>query len=236
MIVNISGAETRVGCTDGAVTVSANGASQSLSAGQASSFMGSGIPSQPRTLDEELFGDDPLLMQVINDRWYHVAIVTATPYPTQPEPTARPSATITHTPAPTWTEMVLGPTATARVDSALPTRRPTATQDPDLKGLTPEEAANQGEHSYSVGCQAWGKCVCDSALAVPQISMTIAFDSSGVSLSASEGQLSYPRAAPNLYRIEQPDLLAEITFLPEGWELFVLKGGSACALQTYTRQ
>jgi hypothetical protein len=238
MIVSLSSSGlTSVGCTDGTASVNAGGTTVSLAANQSTAFMSSGIPNQPQSLDQKLFGDDPAMMEVINERYYHFAIVEATNYPTQPAATSKPSATNQPTHAPTITMMALGPTSTAQsTRSANPVRRATATYDPSLKGLTKEEEVNQGQHTFGVACQSWGNCVCDSALAVPSVNMTITFDHSGVNLAAKEGQLAYPRAAANLFRIEQTNLIAEITFLPNGWELFVMKGGNACSLQTYTRQ
>jgi len=235
MIVGVSSSgTTRVGCTDGSATASAGGTNQSLVTGQATSFMSSGIPTQPQTLDEKLFAPD--LINVINDRYYHPEFVSATPYPTLLEPTKKVTATITPTPKATWTLMALQPSSAPRPVSGEPTRRPTATYDPLLKGLTPEEQANAGQHSFAVACQAYANCVCDSALSVPVVDMTITIDNNGANLAAMQGQLTYPRVAANLFRVTKNDVIAEITFLPEGWELFVTKGGHACSVQTYTRR
>ncbi len=237
MIVSVSGSTTTVGCTSGEASLTAGGTTQVLKAGEASTFISSGVPSKPQSMDEKLFGDDPVMMEAIRGVINPPPIITETSFPTIPEPTHKPTNTITPTPKATWTPMVLGDTSTPQATPVGSLRRPTATVDPALNGgLTPEEKANQGEHTYAVSCQAFGNCVCDSALAVPSVTMTITIDRSSVNLAAKEGQLTYQRAAPNLFRITQNNLVTEITFLSEGWELYVEKGGNACSLQTYTRQ
>lgn len=237
MIISVSGSMTTVGCTSGEASLTAGGTTQVLRPGEASTFVSSGVPSKPQSIDEKLFGDNPIMMEAISGVIHVPVVITGTIIPTMAEPTRKPTSTITATLKATWTPMVLGDTSTPQATSAGSLRRPSSTVDPALNGgLTPEEQVNQGEHTYAVACQSFGTCVCDSALAQPSVTMTIMIDRSSVSLAAKDGQLSYPRAAPNLFRITQNNIVADVTFLSEGWELYVEKDGNACSIQTYTRQ
>jgi hypothetical protein len=238
MVINFDQAtqQTTVNCTQGSAVVEAGGTTVSLMEGTSTSFTPSGVPAAPQDFDQHMRDQYPQFWEMWEDRYLKPAIIEEPTITPELSSTPRPAATRTPTAVATWTPFALGPTSTTRVDGAIPTRRPTTTSIPGFTGLTPEEQANSGTFTYGITCQAWGKCVCDSANAVPSQSITITFDEQGVTLAGGENEvLAYPKAAPNLYRIESSDLTAEITFLMEGFEFFVVKGGQACQMQTFTR-
>jgi len=229
--------QTDVTCTSGSAVVQANGSSVSLMADQSTGFTSSSVPTRPEDLDGRIRRKYPQFQEIIDDRYWRPKVMTDPTITPENSPTVRPTSTAAPTALATWTPFVLGPTSTARVDSAVPTRRPTTTVVPGFSGLTPEELANQGAFTYAIACQAWNGCVCDSANANPVQTITITFDTQGVTLAGSVDEtLAYPKAAPNLYSLESPELTADITFLMEGFEFFVVRGGQVCQLQTFTRQ
>lgn len=160
------------------------------------------------------------------------ALKTLTPEPT---PTPALSPTLIPTRAATGTDFTPGPTSTQiRPTLPFPTHRPTITLPAGFSGLTAEEKVNEGSHSYTVACQSWGKCECDSALAVPGLEFKISFSIDRVTLNSQATEISYKKIVPNLYRIEDATTLSDIIFTIEGWEFYVTKGGNACALQVFT--
>jgi hypothetical protein len=66
--------------------------------------------------------------------------------------------------------------------------------------------------------------------------MLITFTGGGVTLAEKDGKnsLNYTRLAPNLYSVSDSGVIAEITFLEEGWEFWVTRDGIACQLQTFS--
>ena len=229
--------QTDVTCTSGSTVVQANGSSVSLMADQTTGFTSSSVPTRPEDLDARIRRKYPQFQEIIDDRYWKPKVMTDPTITPENSPTSRPTSTTAPTAQATWTPFVVGPTSTARVDSAVPTRRPTTTVVPGSSGLTPEELANQGAFTYAIACQAWNGCVCDSANANPIQAMTITFDTQGVTLAGSVDEtLAYPKAAPNLYRLDSPELTADITFMMDGFEFFVMRGGEVCQLQTFTRQ
>jgi len=236
MVVTQDANNARVYCLTGSATA-AGSTSVSLMAGQSSTMMSIGSAPTPPQADPYIYhSDDPSIQEVINDRWLHPGIEDRSTF--TPEPTSTPSHTpvITRTALATWTPFALGPTSTSRVDAAVPTYRPTITLPAGFTGLTAEEQAAQGTHTYSVACQSWGDCVCDSALASPQVTLPVVFDTTQATLGSGSQSLTYPKVWPNLYRLTLQQKVAEIRFLPEGFEFFVTQAGQACSLQTFTRQ
>ena len=68
-------------------------------------------------------------------------------------------------------------------------------------------------------------CLCDSANQTPIVEIPIIFDDTGVTMGSGDQIIRYDKASSNLYRISQDDMIAEITFLPEGWGFLATKAG-----------
>ena len=66
--------------------------------------------------------------------------------------------------------------------------------------------------------------------------MLITFADGRVTLAEKDGKnsLTYARQAPNLYRVSDSGVVADITFLADGWEFWVTRDEVACQLQTFT--
>jgi hypothetical protein len=160
------------------------------------------------------------------------AMLTGTP---PPPATARATATGTPPPA-TWTMMPTMPSATATVTPPAGVVHRAATPDPNwtppFAGMTPEEAANAGQHVFAHTCRAYNKCICSESGDSPAI--TLAFDSGGVTLSGmGGGSITYPKAGPNQYTMNLQDRVATLTFFIDGWDFTVTQGGASCSLQTF---
>ena len=236
MVVTQDSNNAKVYCLSGSATATGS-STVSLMAGQSSTMMSIGsAPTPPQTDPYYLQSKDPSLQEVINDRYLHYGIEDRSTFTPEPTSTATHTPVVTRTALATWTPFALGPTSTPRVDSAVPTYRPTITLPAGFTGLTAEEQAAQGTHTYSVACQSWGDCVCDSALAEPRVTIPVVFDTTQVTLGSGNESLTYPKVWPNLYRLVLQGKVAEIRFLPEGFEFFVTQAGQACSLQTFTRQ
>jgi hypothetical protein len=240
MAVSVHADQTTVACIEDSASLSGAQATVVLPAGYKSSVSPNSANSDPTPAEKyenELAQKDPLLWNVISDRWYHVGFNPSPTPDLRRSDTPVPTWTPGPTSAATWTPFVVGPTQTARVSGVIPTRRPTTTSVPGASGPTVEELANQGLHTYGVVCQSWNKCVCDSANASPVVEMLITFASDSANLSDKEGKnsLVYARQAPNLYAVSTTKNIAEITFLVGGWEFWVTQGGNVCQLQTFTK-
>lgn len=239
MSVSFSSDQTTVACLDGSASLTGVENTVVLPAGYQSSVSpqsANNDPTPAEKFEENLAKKDPLLWQVISDRYYHPGIEQSPTPDLRPSKTPVPTWTPTLTSAPTWTPFVLEASPTPKLSGTIPTRRPTTTAAPGATGSTPEELANQGVHTYQVSCQSWNECVCDSANAVPQVEMLITFTGGGVTLAEKDGKnsLNYTRLAPNLYSVSDSGVIAEITFLEEGWEFWVTRDGIACQLQTFS--
>jgi hypothetical protein len=240
MAVSFHDNQTTVACLEGSAALTGAQNTVVLPAGYKSSTSpasAGGDPSPAQKFEEDLAKKDPLLWETLNDRYYHPGIAKSPTLDLRPSDTPVPSWTPSPVPAATWTPFALGPSPTPVISGGIPTRRPTTTALPGASGPTLEELANQGLHTYQVACQAWNKCVCDSANANPVVEMQITFASGRVSLAEKDGKnaLDYTRQAPNLFSVLTASTTAEITFLAQGWEFWVTQGGSACQLQTFTK-
>jgi hypothetical protein len=150
------------------------------------------------------------------------------------EPTSLPAQSSATT-APTFTPFILQATSTLPNTAVQSTRRPTVTLPPEFSGFTPEELLNQGTHKYTVACQAWGACVCDSALVASPVTVTIEFTEDALSLSTPDGIFSYTEQGFNQYVLMDQDTTREIFFLLNGFQISQTEAGAACLLHTYLR-
>ena len=229
---------TTVFCLSGSATLSGSSTVQ-LAAGQTSSLLAPGTaPAPPDNSPlDYIYSDNPIVQDMIKFTvwdWEGKGPTPTSSLLTTITSTIPP--TVTRTPWLTQTPAPLFPTSTQRVDGAVPTYRPTITLPAGFSGLTPEEQSARGSHTYQVTCQSWGNCVCDSALAEPLVNLPIEFSDSQVTLGAGEQVFSYTKLWPNLYQVRLEQKVAEIRFIPEGFEFFVTQTGHACSLQIFTRQ
>lgn len=171
----------------------------------------------------------------IKDISWLYAHLTSTPAASRTPPTT-PSVTPAR---PTWTPFPSAETPT--VDSASPDILPThipfspgADWMPQVDGLTPQESANSGAHHYSGKGVAFGDCVFTGADA-DQLG-NITFTSTSVILSSSDGTsgITYSQVGPNVYTVEEGEMVAIITFYMDGFDLDVTKDGQYCSKQVFT--
>lgn len=165
-----------------------------------------------------------------------LVLLTGTPAftPTASRTSLPATAAATWTPFPTYSE----PTETL-TPNPLPTHRP-GTPDPNWTpgpdGLTQEESANAGSHTYSHSCVPYGECICSPDSSVPGF---ITFTAESVTLAGDESgsdSITYGKDSPNVYSLSQGDIDATITFFIDGWDFVVNKGGASCSFQTFLLQ
>lgn len=158
---------------------------------------------------------------------------TPAPSPTASKTPLPGTATATQTPFPTFAE----PTA-SNTPMLLPTHRastPNADWTPGPDGLTPEESANNGTHSYSGSGVAYGRCTYSGSEAENIGSITFTLDEVTLSGEDASDSISYPKVSPNVYQLTLPEQgkVATITFFIDGWDMEVTLDGKACSYQTF---
>jgi len=171
-------------------------------------------------------------MGITNLSWF-INNVKLTPEPTK-NPTRTPtSAPATWTPFPTFDQPTVTPTY-----SPLPTHRaftPSPDWTPGPDGLSQEESANSGRHTYSASGVAYGSCIYSGYGDENEGIFT--FTADGVTLAAADGNgsLTYSKIAENNYQLKdaQKGLETTLTFYIDGWDMVVTKNGEACSHQTF---
>lgn len=158
-----------------------------------------------------------------------------TSIPDRSSASSTPIVSINRTNTPTSTPWIPEVTLTPTLVEVEPTRLPTITLLPEFSGFTSEELVNQGMHKFSVACQAWGACVCDSTRTVSPVTVVIEFTEGVVNISEPGGSFYYAKQAPSQYVLTDQDAMLEIFFRLDGFQVYRTEVGAACLLYTYVR-